>query len=191
MVQLNCSVASLVASATAIRDKCVPWACTRDRKPVECHSNPSYCSKAGLLKTQKKPSQRTSPICPPPSASLRDMPFHTLAKIKLSKVKALCDWARLATGNHWPRGVWVNYKIVSLGTALVLLCSLSSWTAVRVIYSPGRSAYRAQSCCRGSLNHHISSLSSSAPCELSFRSVSFRRLNRGLTAKFPFLTPRK
>lgn len=33
-MQLYCPVASLVA--TAIRDKCVPWARTRERKPVEC-----------------------------------------------------------------------------------------------------------------------------------------------------------
>lgn len=94
MVQLHCSV------ATAIRDKCVPCTHTRERKPVECHSKPTCCSKAGLLQTQRKTSQSASPICPPPLASLWDMPFHTLTKIKLNKVKALCDWARLATASH-------------------------------------------------------------------------------------------
>lgn len=81
-------------------EKHVPCTCSRKRKPVECHSKPAGCSKAGLLKTQRKTSQCASPICPPPSASLWDMPFHTLTKIKLNKMKALCDWARLATANH-------------------------------------------------------------------------------------------
>lgn len=75
------SVPSLVASATAITDKCVPWACSRERKPVECHNKPACCSKAGLLETQRKPSQPVSPICPAPSASLWDKPFHTLKKL--------------------------------------------------------------------------------------------------------------
>lgn len=61
-----------------------PYARTRERKPVGCHNlcKPKCCSKAGLLMTHRKTFQCASPTRPPPSASLWDMPFHILPKIK-------------------------------------------------------------------------------------------------------------
>lgn len=135
------------------------------------------------------------PRVPLPSALLPWPPCGTCPSTPSQKLN-WTRWRLYVTGLGLqlratdPGGVRVNYKTVSLGTALVLLCTLSSWTAARVIYSPGRSDYRAQSCCRGSLNHHISSchpqhlVSFFWQCELQ---ETAQRAN----SKDPFLHPKE
>lgn len=130
-----------------------------------------------------------------PSALLPWSPSGTCPSTPLQKL----NWARwrlyvtgfgLQMETTDPGSVLVNYKIVFLGTALVLLCTLSCWTAVRVIYSPGRSAYRAQSCCRGSLDHHISSCH---PQNLvcSFWQCELQETAERANSKAPFLNPKE
>lgn len=185
-VQLYCSVPSLVASATWVR----PMGTLKGGEACGTPQQPCVLQQGWFIRDTEK----TLPACLfhlPSSLGLPwDKPFHTLQKLNWARWRLHVTGLGLPVETGDPGGVQVNYKIVSLDTALELLCTLSSWTAARVIYSPGRSACRAQSCCRGSLNHHISSchpqhlVSAFWQCELQ---QTAQRAN----SKAPFLNPKE
>lgn len=143
-------------------------------------ANPHVAFKVGLRMTYRKTFQCAPPIYPPPSTTSQwDMPFHTLQKLNWTRWRIYGTWLILQLETTNPVAFWINYKIVSLSTALVstlqtVNCSWSDLQPGKIIPTEPRAAAEH--------GWPTTFLFVAVPSTLwaLFGGVSFRRVHRGL-----------